>query len=163
MKLYEIEDRIQNMFINEDGEMVDGVTNEVISIDDFNALEMAKEEKIENVLLLIKNLKAEADAVKVEADKLAKREKSLRNRIESIINFIAPFLEGEKFSTARVKASFRTTPAVVVLNQEALPEEYIRVIPEKREPDKVAIKAAIKAGVPVNGAVLEDHTSMIIR
>jgi hypothetical protein len=34
---------------------------------------------------------------------------------------------------------------------DALPEQYVRVIPEKREPDKVKIGAALKAGDDVPG------------
>lgn len=163
MKLYEIDEQLESVFTNEDGDMIVGATGEVINAEQFEALQMEREEKIENTLLMIKNLKAEADAVKAEADALAKREKALRNKIDSITDFIVGYLNGAKFSTSRVKVSYRHTQAVNVTNLEALTDEYVRIVPEKREADKTAIKNAIKAGIAVDGAVLEDRTALVLK
>ena len=56
MKLYEIENAIL--------ECIDTETGEVIDIERLNELQMERETKIENVACWIKDLKAEAEAIK---------------------------------------------------------------------------------------------------
>ena len=44
-----------------------------------------------------------------------------------------------------------------------LPEEFIRVVPEKRSPDLTAIKAAIKEGREVEGYRIETRSNLQIK
>jgi hypothetical protein len=71
-------------------------------------------------------------------------------------------LSGEKFKTSRCAVSYRKTQAVKITDESLLPDTYIRrkVI---EEPDKVAIREALKAGGKVAGACLEDRQSMTIK
>jgi hypothetical protein len=52
------------------------------------------------------------------------------------------------------KISWRESTSTEVQDFSKLPTEFIRIIPETREPDKAAIKDALKAGKEVAGAVL---------
>ena len=63
---------------------VDQETGEILDTEKLDALQMERERKLEGVALWIKDLKAEATAVKEEADKLTARKKALDNKIESI-------------------------------------------------------------------------------
>lgn len=59
-------------------------------------------------------------------------------------------------------AGLTSSKAVVVLSEGLLPAAYIRV-KTTREPDKLAIKAAIEGGAEVPGAALEERFSATIR
>ncbi|MBR7083700.1 MAG: siphovirus Gp157 family protein, partial [Oscillospiraceae bacterium] len=75
MNIYDINRAIENC-ITEDGEVIDEQA--------LTELLMAKEEKIENVACWIKNLTAEAEAIKAEKEKLAERQKQAEAKAESL-------------------------------------------------------------------------------
>ena len=159
MKLYEIENAIL--------ECIDMETGEIIDIDRLNDLQMEREAKIENVACWIKDLKAEAEAIKAEKMSLAERQKAAENKAESLKNWLAYALDGQKFSTARCAVSFRKTEAVEV-TPEGL-ENLMRggcddlLTYEQPKPNKTAIKAALKDGLNVAGVRLTQNTSTIIK
>lgn len=159
MKLYEIEDAIL--------ECIDMETGEVIDIERLNDLQMKREEKIENVACWIKDLKAEAEAIKAEKMALAERQKAAENKAESLKNWLAYALAGQKFKTARCAISFRQTESVEV-TPEGL-ENLMRggcdelLTYEQPKPNKTAIKAALKDGLNVAGVRLTQNTSTIIK
>ena len=156
MTLYEIDKQILNAIEYgcdpETGEIIDGTALE--------SLVMAKEEKTENCILAVKNLLAEAKAIRDEEIALAKRRKTKKNRAEWLKDYLSRSLDGEKFQTARCSASFRKTKAVKIMNADEIPDDYIRI---KAEPNTMAIKDALKAGEEIPGAVLEDRLSLIIK
>ena len=156
MTLYEINQQILNAI--EYG--CDPETGEIISASALDALEMAKEEKTENIILLIKDLTAENKAISEEEQAFAKRRRAGENRVEWLKNYLMASLGGEKFKTPRCSASYRKTAAVTIVDEGAIPPEYIRT---KTEPNKMAIKDALKAGETIPGATLEDRVSLIIK
>ena len=156
MTLYEINQQILNAI--EYG--CDPETGEIIDAAALDALEMAKEEKTENIILLIKDLTAENKAISEEEQALAKRRRAGENRVEWLKNYLMASLDGEKFKTPRCSASYRKTASVSIIDESAIPSEYIRT---KTEPNKMAIKDALKAGETIPGATLEDRVSLIIK
>ena len=76
MNLYEIDAEILGC--------VDVETGEIFDIDKFEELSMARDAKVENICLWIKNLKAEVEALKAEKDSFAQRQKSAENKMESL-------------------------------------------------------------------------------
>ena len=80
---------------------VDMETGEILDVEKLDALQMERERKLEGVALWVKDLKAEAAAVKEEADKLTARKKALDNKIESIKTWLLGALDGEKLKTPR--------------------------------------------------------------
>lgn len=158
MTLYEINQQIANAI--ELG--FDPETGEILDSSALEQLQIARDEKIENIALFIKDLNAEAKAIADEMDNLKKRKITTANKADSLQQYLRNMLSGEKFKTSKCSISYRKTQAVNVLDQEALPREYIRVkITE--EPDKMAMKEAMKAGEEIPGAELEERTSMIIK
>jgi hypothetical protein len=140
-----------------DDEYVDTETGEVISQEEFDQLNIDREEKIESVVLWIKNLKAEAKAIKDEEENLAKRRKSLESKADSLTRFISRILMGSKFKTARASVSYRKSKSVNIIGD--VPEEFLRV---KTEPDKTAIKEYL-ATESCDWAQIEENTSTIIK
>lgn len=153
MKLYEIDQAIMDC--------IDMETGEIVNEELLNDLQMERDAKIENVALWIKELKAEAEALKAEKLAFAERQKVTENKMESLKKWLAYALNGEKFKTVRASVTFRTTDKVEVADIYKLDENYLRY--KEPEADKDAIKKAIKAGQQVAGAALVQSTSVIIK
>lgn len=160
MKLYEIDNAIL--------ECIDLETGEIIDTDKLNELQMERDAKIENVACWIKELKAEAEAIKTEKLALAERQKVAENKAESLKKWLAYALQGEKFKTARCAIRFMTTESVEV-TEEGL-ENLMRggkdelLTYKAPEPNKKAIKDAIKNdGLSIAGVQLVQNTSTIIK
>ena len=153
MKLYEIDQAIMDC--------IDMETGEIVNEELLNDLQMERDVKIENVALWIKELKAEAEALKAEKLAFAERQKVTENKMESLKKWLAYALNGEKFKTVRASVTFRTTDKVEVADIYKLDENYLRY--KEPEADKDAIKKAIKAGQQVAGATLVPSTSVIIK
>lgn len=153
MTLYEINEAILSCIDQESGEIIDG--------EKLDALQIERDEKLENVALWIKDLKAEAEALKAEKQAFAERQKAAENKAESLKKWLSDALAGEKFKTTKVAVSFRKTQSVQVPDILELDEKFVKFA----EPtaDKAAIKAAIKAGEEVKGAMLIDSVSLSVK
>ena len=161
MKLFEIDERLAACVKISDDQAVDAETGEVIDIEAVEALEMEREQKIENIGMWIKDLTAQSEALKSEKNKLAEREKSAKNKAERLKEFLTAYLDGKKFETARVAIKFRSVQSVSVPDVTALPEKYWRIKPP--EADKTAIKNALKAGEVIEGAELVKKQSISVK
>ena len=153
MTLYEIDQQLMDC--------IDLETGEIIDAEKLNALQMERDEKIENVALWIKDLKAEIDALKAEKQAFADRQKSAERTLESLNRWLTNALAGEKFKTTKVAVSFRKTKSVQIDNVLDLDENFLRY--KDPEPDKKAIKDAIEAGQTVKGAQLVENTSISVK
>ena len=149
---------------------VDLETGEILDTEKLDALQMEREAKLEGVALWIKDMKAEAAAVKEEADKLNARKKSLDNKIEGLKNWLLMALDGEKLTTPRCKVYQTHSQRVAVTDEKKLvnylkladdPEMFLRF----REPElkKDEIKKAMKDGEFFLGAALEETESLVIK
>jgi hypothetical protein len=160
--LYEIDQEILDC--------VDEETGEILDTERLDALQMEREAKLEGVALWIKDLRAEADAVKAEADKLTARKKALDNKIDSIKTWLAQALDGEKLKTPRCNVYQTHNQRLTVADEKGLisllqssddPERFLRFYdPELRKDE---IKKALKDGAVIPGAILEDTESIVIR
>ena len=151
--LYEIDNAIL--------ECIDAETGELIDYERFESLQMERNQKIENVACWIKNLQADALAFKAEKDAFAEREKSAKNKIESLKKWLL-FALGQKFSTTKCAVSFRRSEQVEIVDLEAVPKELVTETVEIK-PDKMAIKALLKDGQTVNGCQLVENYNTQIK
>jgi hypothetical protein len=130
-----------------------------------HANELALLGKADNVCRYIDHLNAsaqfradQAKRLKELADADFKRAEALKKYLLGVLTTLHP--EQVKFSLPTHEIRSRRTESVVIDDPEDLPEDLTRV---KREPDKAAIKAALKAGVDVHGASLQSNTSWTIK
>ena len=158
MKLYEIDNAIYEC-VNEDGEVIDQ--------EKLETLQMERDKKIEGIACWIKELAAEANAIKEEKLKLEARQRVAENKVKSLKSYLAYALQGASFRTAKVSVSFRKTESV-----EVTPDVLENLMRGGRddllkykepEPDKTAIKQALKDGLSVEGVRLTQNTSAIIK
>lgn len=160
MTLYQIQDNIRKAI--ELG--FDEETGEIFDADALEALELQRDEKIENIALFIKDLTAEAKAIKEEKMALAKRQQTAENHAESLKKYLSICLDGEKFKSPKVAISYRKSQTVEFIDGfdvNLLPEEYQRRADP--EADKTAIKDALKEGKEIYGVYLAEHNNTIIK
>ena len=125
-------------------------------------IEAEHEDKVLRIGCFIKNLRVDAEALKAEKLRLAKRQQGVERTIEHLTRYLRDFSEpGRKYQSPQCTIGWRKSEAVLVTaSADELPEEYRRV---KVEVDLNAIKAALKEGDEVPGAVLEQRNLIQIR
>ena len=130
----------------------------------FEALQVERDERIENIGCWIKNLNADAAALKEEAKNMNERAKRAERKADSLKRYLEAALHGEKFQSTRVAISWRKTTSVEVDEAEVpeLPEQYVRR-KVTVEADKTAIKDALKAGEVIEGCRLVEKQSIQIK
>lgn len=164
MTLYEINQEIEAAIAAMFDE-VDEETGEVKpgTVELLNQLQVARDEKIENIGVYIKNLTAEAAAIKAEEKNLKARREAKENRAERLKKYLTDQLGGENWTkSAKVSLTFRTSSPVEIDDESKIPEQYMKVKTEMA-PDKTAIKKAIDAGEKVPGAHIGEKKNIQIK
>ena len=169
MKLYEIDGMLRDFL--ENGSVLEGNTaegdevmnedGELLTAQELEELNIARDEKIEGIAVFIKELLADEDALKAEADRIAQRRKSLKNKAEWLKNYLATFMPGEKFESPKAAISWRKSEKVLVEPGTVVPDEYLKF----KEPDydKTALKQAIKSGKEFDGVSLVETQNIQIK
>lgn len=161
MTLYEINQAIEDLVAIAVDEETGEINEEAYS--QLDALQLARDEKIEQIALAIKNTKAEAEAVKAEKMALDWRQKNLVKKAERTSAYLQAMLGGDKFSTSKVAISYRDSVSVNIdplVDFSKVPEEFIKYTPEI---SKKEITPYLKAGNMVEGITLEKKHNMIIK
>ena len=158
MKLYELNEAFQNIqTLIEEGQ--DGLEDTLESIN------LAIEDKLENVAKVIKNLEGEAKAFKEEEQRLADRRRSLENNIK----YLKQYAENSMLVTGdkKIKAGLFTfamqknPPSVSVFNDLIVPKKYF--VPVDPKLDKNKIKEDLKNGESIPGVEMKQGESLRIR
>ena len=149
---------------------VDVETGEILDTEKLDALQMERETKLEGVALWVKDLKAEAAAVKEEADKLTARKKALDNKIEGLKTWLLYALKGDKLKTPRCNVYQTHSQRLAVVDEEKLvqylkldddPDRYLRFREPELKTDE--FQKALKDGEFFPGAALEETESVVIK
>ena len=163
MKLWEIKDEIAKAL----EETVDEETGEIINFVNFDYLEklqVAFDEKVDNICCLIKNIEADVKAIKAEEQNLGKRRKQKENTVERLRDYLKAVMQGQKFETTRNKISYRTTKSTEVdLDLFLNNKDADLYIATEYKPNKTAIKKALEEGKELIGAEIVENQSMIIK
>lgn len=116
----------------------------------------------------VRELEAIASACKTEEERLCARRKAVDARaawlkrvaLHALQVMGRPRVDGTLFTLAIQNNPFAVQVDVL---PDALPFEFIRVVPESRAIDRVALGAALKAGRIVPGCALTQSQSLRIR
>ena len=161
MNLYAINDLITQAFES----AVDMETGEIVNAEAYEALDslqMAFDQKAEGILLWIKNLTAEAEALKKEKLAFAERQSAAERKAESLKKYISGVLCGNKFQTEKVSVTWRKSEAVEYAgNVYDLPDELLKY--KEPEINKTELKKRLKAGEVIAGAELVQRNNMQIK
>ena len=123
--------------------------------------------KARNVAMLIRSIEADASASAQWAKDAAAHSKSLQSRADHLREWLAAglLLAGKpKITAPGVVISWRASTAVVVDDQSALPEQFMKQPPTPPPtPDKLLISVALKLGENVPGARLDTRENLQIK
>lgn len=158
MTLYEIDAAISAL--------VDPETGEITDLEQLESLALSRNEKIENIALLYKNMSADVDALGNEISALTERKRVAENNAKRLKGYLAYALDGQRFETPRVKCSYRKSSSVQTDDKflewaMVHGEQYLRY--KDPEADKTAIKEAIKCGMEVPHAQIIETNNITIR
>lgn len=124
-------------------------------------------EKCASISGLIKDFDADAAAIRAEEKRLADRRRAIENRRDWLKGYIQENME--RMELDKIKTPLFTftlaknPPALIIINRELIPAKYLTIIPEHTEPNKEAIKMALKDGQDIPGTMLTIGKSLRIR
>ena len=153
MNLYEINKQILDC--------LDAETGEILDAERMEELLLSKDEKIENVCLWIKNLSAEAEALKAEKLAFAERQSAAERKRESLKKYVSEALAGSQFKTTKVSVSYRKSEKLEIDDVLKIPEEYL--FPRLPDVDKTEIKRALKQGKEIEGVHIVENLNIQIK
>ena len=162
MTLYEINDKILDFMNNIE---IDEETGEILTdMSLLDQLQVAHDEKIENIACYMKSVEAECDAIKKEEDSLAKRRKVKENLINRLKVMLSDDLQGSKFETPRCKISFRKSTSTEVNEEEFLKfHKDLCTKVESYKYSKSDLKKIVQGGTPLHGVKLVENKSISVK
>jgi phage host-nuclease inhibitor protein Gam len=159
MNLFELS---QNYLTLREMMLDESIDQEAIQ-DTIEAIEGGIEEKADNYAYIIKELDAQADMLKKEADRLSQKVTYIKNNKDRLKSNLLCAMVGTgktKFKTDKHSFSIRKNKAVEILDENLIPEKYLAVDIKVLKTD---IRNAIESGVKVKGAVIVERESLSIR
>lgn len=153
VKLYEINEQIT--------ECIDSETGELIDPEKMDRLQIAKNEKLENLALWYKDLLAEAEALKREKEAFAARERTAKNKAGSIKNYLSYALQGENFKTAKCVLSYRKGKKAIIDDISIIPQKYL--LQSEPKVNLAEVKKALEGGEEIKGVHIEETNNIQIK
>lgn len=165
MKLYELSDAYRLVGRRIEDAEGDESGDDILFKAALDSIEDAIEGKAQAIIIMAKEWKLEAEGLKEEEERLAKRRKTLENRADGIRKYLLGqlLLAGiKKLKTKLFTVSVNPAKdSVIVDDVELLPPQFVRT---KKEPEKALIKAALEEGQVLAGVRLETgQPSMTVR
>ena len=164
MNLYEIAkeylEALDNIEVNEDGE--------IVNFEDIEAKEGEFDAKAEAVALYIKNISADAQAIKAEEANLAERRKTTEKKAEYLKTYLANTMllaDKKELETSKCKLSFRKSTSLNITNEEWFIEKYPELVKVeiKTTIPKKEITDLIKSGREFVGVELVENQNLQIK
>lgn len=130
-------------------------------------LELSFQEKALAIGHFCINEQSDIDAIENEIKRLKAMSTRKENHIEWMKNYLKNHMEATgqlRIDSATVGVAIRKNPpSIIIEDVTKIPEKYMRIIPEKKEPDKVLIKQAFKDGIGIDGCKMEQGTRLEIK
>lgn len=161
IKLHEIPAALAGML---DLIQVDEETGEIEPAT-LESVQIASDEKIIATAMYIRRLDALNKATKETIQDLQERVRADSKRIEALKWLITKAMDSLQYTEVKspeVTLRFRKSSSVEITDSEALPEQILRT-KTVVEPDKTAIKNALKAGEKIQGAQLVESRNLQIK
>lgn len=161
MKLYELTQNYQNLLELLDNEEVD---KEMIKQALDEVMDNIKS-KIHSICTIVNDQKGDIDMIDAEIKRLQALKKNKQSNMDFLKGYLSDMLQANninKMDTGLFRVGFRTSVALVVNDEEAIPEKYLNV-QTKVTPDKRLITEKIKNGEQVDGCSLEVRQNIQIK
>ena len=116
----------------------------------------------------LRGLEAQDEVLAAEITRLTARRRAVIARTAKLKQYgllALQRMERPKVAGNLFTLAVQNNPPSVALTVgvDALPPQYVRTIPEQREPDKTAIRDALKRGETIDGATLTTTQSLRVR
>ena len=114
---------------------------------------------------IVKELEGNIDLIDLEIKRLQALKKPLANSIDRLKNNLSQAMQMfdvTELKTPLLKINFRKSESIEVTDIDLLDENFVKTTITKAA-DKIAIKEAIKAEIPVRGAVLLTNYNLQIK
>ena len=157
MTLYELSDAARSLYeLLEAGDIDERTYTDTLE-------SIGADEKADAYCRIIRQLQADAKALKEERDRLDARRKAAEAAIDRMKAALLEFTQacGGKVKTPLFSISTRVSYRVEVTRPEVVPEQYL--IPQPPKGAVSEISKALKAGEDVEGALLIESHSVIIK
>lgn len=142
-----------------------GELDQEMAADTFEGMDHELDEKINDYCRVLNSMAADLTTIENEIARLQTLKVEKQNQIKAIkktLMFGLSGIEKSKFDTGLFKGYVRKgSQSVKVIDSNEIPSEYIEV-KVTEQPDKTAIKNALKAGEKVKGAELVTGESSLI-
>lgn len=164
MTIYELAAQYEDFArLVEDGDIPD----EAIA-DTFALLDAEFDEKADALACIIKELGAEAEAIKAQETALKERRQRKESRAEYLRGLLSESmkrLDKAKIETSRNVISFRRSTALVIADEEDFKQRHrdLCQVEEVVKIPKKDITDRLKAGEEISGAALETRQNLQIR
>lgn len=167
MKLYEIAD----IYLN----LIEAIENEELPedavADTLEAVTAELEDKADNIACMMKQLNAEAEAIREEEKRLAKRRQTKERVAERCKQYLSDMLLKvgiDKMETVRNKITFRKSESVEIdecefFNWVDMNARHDLLSYSAPTANKTEIKKALKDGAEIEGAVLRINSNIQIK
>ena len=164
MKLYEIKNgMIDTLDIFLEGEQTEADRENYNYIMDYLKEELKS--KSSELIKYIRNLELENTVTKLEIERLEDLKKGKERKIKSIKNYIKGILldlDKKKVETELGNLSLRKTTSVEITDITKIPREYL-VVKEEVTPSKKLIGDSLKKNILIDGVVLKEDYSVLIK
>lgn len=160
-KLYELTNQYKELELLSGD---DAIPAEAIA-DTLEGIQGEIEAKAENIGKLCANWDGYIDAIDQQLAHLQARKKAIAARKESLKDYLRENME--RLEIKKIESPFFTISCVagrdnaVIDDEELVPDEFFKVIPETKKLEKTAVTKALKEGKEVEGAHLEKTKSSI--
>ena len=162
--IYELSAEVKQL----EEDLLNSVDEETGEIDEeiSKALDVTREEfdgKAVSLIKLSDKFNADVSVIDSEIARLTALKKSYKKSADRLKNGVTNAMRTlgiDEIRTSTMRLSFRKSEETVIDNLVFVPEEYLKI---KWEPDKTAIKKAIKDGKEVQGAHLEIKYNLQVR
>lgn len=114
---------------------------------------------------VIKDSEDTVSVIDAEIKRLQGLKKTEQNKVTRLKETISNAMELygiTEIKTETLKLNFRRSEGVVGSN-DYLTDDLVTIVPEQRKPNLVAIKAAIKEGIEIEGYSIEERYSLQIK
>ena len=164
MKLYEIRNgMIDTLDIFLESDQIEMDRENYNDIMDYLKEELKS--KSSDLIKYIRNLELENTVTKLEIERLEDLKKGKEKKIKSIKSYIKRILldlDKKKVETELGNLSLRKTTSVEITDITKIPKEYL-VVKEEVTPSKKLIGDSLKKNILIDGAVLKEDYSVLIK
>ena len=155
--IYELTQQAMMLQALLEGEEIDEQTYN----DTIEALEI--DTKVENICKVIRNIEADAAALKAEKERIDRKKKTAENAVKRLKDSLVMYLQATnqpKVKTQLFNVSLSKSKSLKVTDETMIPEQYL--IPQPDKVDITGLRKAIKDGEDIDGVEWEEKPSLRI-